>query len=147
MRLFAGATLLVLATYAVALGQVPGSRTAADGVFSAAQASRGKATYAVFCAGCHADDLAGTNSGDSGAPPLKHDRFMRGSTAGALYAKIKRSMPLDAPGTLKDTDVLELVAFLLEANGFPAGTTDLPADVNALDQVRIESGPVRPVAQ
>lgn len=147
MRLFACVALLLSAVYAVALAQVPPGRTAADGVFSAAQASRGKATYAVFCAGCHADDLAGTNSGDSGAPPLKHDRFMRGSTAGALYTKIKRSMPLDAPGSLKDTDVLELVAFLLDANGFPAGTVDLPADVRALDQIRIESGPVRPVAR
>ena len=146
MRLFAGVTLLLSAAYAVALGQAPEGRTVGDGVFSAAQASRGKATYAVFCAGCHADDLAGTNSGDSGAPPLKHDRFMRGSTAGALYTKIKRSMPLDAPGTLKDTDVLELVAFLLEANGFPAGAADLPADVKALDQIRIESAPGRPVA-
>jgi quinoprotein glucose dehydrogenase len=146
MRRFVSTMLLLLATYAVALGQSPGGRTAADGVFSAPQASRGKATYGVFCAGCHADDLAGTNSGDSGAPPLKHDRFMRGSTAGALYAKIKRSMPLDAPGTLKDTDVLELVAFLLEANGFPAGAMDLPSDVKALDQIRIESAPARPVA-
>jgi len=145
MRPFTCLIAVLGVAYASAIAQSPGP-SAADGVYTAAQASRGKASYMVFCAGCHADDLAGTNSGDSGAPPLKHDRFMRGSTAGALYTKINRSMPQDAPGTLKDQDVLELVAFLLEANGFPAGLTDLPADVKALDLIRIESVQARPVA-
>ena len=145
MRLFVCLMVMLGVAYAAAAPQVQG-RSAADGVYTVAQAARGKASYMVFCAGCHADDLAGTNSGDSGAPPLKHERFMRGSTAGALYTKIKRSMPQDAPGTLKDQDVLELVAFLLESNGFPAGSMDLPTDPRALELIRIESTAPRPVA-
>lgn len=111
--------------------------TARDGVFTAAQARRGKAAYAVFCASCHADDLAGTNSGDSGAPPLKHDRFMKGSTVGSMYAKIRRTMPQDAPGTLAEADVLDIVAFLLESNGYPAGPRELPSLPSELDRIRI----------
>jgi len=124
-----GATALTTAQSA------PGDATA--GVYTAAQATRGQGVYAVFCANCHAEDLAGTNSGDSGAPPLKHEGFMRGSTAGALFTKIKTRMPLDAPGSLKDQDVLDVMAFLLKANGFPAGAMDLPAATAELERIRI----------
>ena len=120
--LLAGGLFLGVST--LAAQQLPS--TARDGVFTAAQAERGRETYTIFCAGCHADDLEGTNSGDSGAPPLKHDRFMQGSTIAALVTKVRRSMPLDAPGTLSQAAVIEVVAYLLRENGFPAGTTDLP---------------------
>lgn len=112
-----------------------------DGVYTKEQAARGKETYVVFCANCHADDLAGTNSGDSGAPPLKGDTFMKGSTVGALQSKIRKSMPQDAPGTMKDADVTEIVAYILEANGFPAGATPLPAATAITDRIRIAPRP------
>jgi len=120
----------------VLLAQSPPTQ-AKDGVFTAEQASRGQSHYAVFCAGCHADDLGGTNSGDSGAPPLKHDTFMRGSTAEALFTKIQKRMPLDAPGSLSDEQVAELTAYLLKANGFPAGAMPLPTAREDLGRILI----------
>lgn len=112
--------------------------TASLGVYSTAQAERGRETYTVFCAGCHAEDLEGTNSGDSGAPPLKHDRFMEGSTVGALVSKVQRSMPLDAPGSLSREAVADVVAFILRENGFPPGAADLPSDPVRLGGIKIE---------
>jgi mono/diheme cytochrome c family protein len=109
-----------------------------DGVYTPEQAVRGKETYVIFCAGCHADDLAGTNSGDSGAPPLKGDSFMRGSTVGALHEKIRKTMPQDAPGTLREADVADVVAYILEENGFPAGTTPLSSNPSDSDRIRID---------
>lgn len=129
---WAGSALLT-----TALSAQPSAPQAKDGVFSAAQATRGQSSYGVFCAGCHADDLAGTNSGDSGAPPLKHDKFMRGSTIGALFTKIQTRMPLDAPGTLADQQVLDLIAYLLRENGFPPGSSDLPASRDELGRIAI----------
>ncbi|MEQ1759888.1 MAG: cytochrome c [Vicinamibacterales bacterium] len=128
------ATLGILVFAVAQAGQVP-STTVWDGVYTREQALRGKETYIVFCANCHADDLAGTNSGDSGAPPLKYDTFMRGSTVGALFTKIRKSMPQDAPGSLQDPLVIDLVAYLLEANGFPAGATTL--EPGSADPIRI----------
>jgi cytochrome c len=122
---------------ASAAGQDLPARTVWDGVYTTAEAVRGKEQYAIFCANCHADDLAGTNSGDSGAPPLKFDGFMKGSTVGALFTKVRRSMPLDAPGTLSDAVVRDTIAYLLEQNGFPAGTTTLPETVEALGHIGI----------
>jgi cytochrome c len=132
--------LLVTAGYltAAAISAQTTPTTVWGGVYSTAQAQRGKTTYAIFCAGCHADDLAGTNSGDSGAPPLKRDAFMKGSTAGALFTKIRRTMPLDAPGSLKDSDVRDVIAFLFEANGFPTGLKELPEATAELELIKIE---------
>src|SRR5437868_13689551 len=40
-----------------------------DGVYTAAQAERGKQLYGRYCAGCHSDDLANSRN------PLAGDRF------------------------------------------------------------------------
>jgi cytochrome c len=137
----AGATLALLA----AAGPAPGAaqeRTVGDGVFTTAQAARGARGYAVFCAHCHAADLSGDNTGDSGAYPLRHDAFMEGSDAAALFVKMQESMPLDAPGALSDEQYVDIEAFLFEQNGFPAGDTELPADLAALAGIRIvRAGP------
>jgi len=112
-------------------------RTVADGVYSVEQADRGRRTYTVFCENCHAADLAGTNSGDSGAPPLKRDGFMVGSDARALLTKIRQTMPLDAPASLEAAEYLDVLAYIFQQNGFPAGPAPLPADEAALGAIRI----------
>jgi mono/diheme cytochrome c family protein len=97
---------------------------------------RGKKGYTVYCEACHAADLAGTNSGDSGAPPLKRDGFMEGSDANALYTKIQKTMPLDAPDSLTAEEYVDILAYILQENGFPAGPQDLRADAAVLRGVR-----------
>jgi quinoprotein glucose dehydrogenase len=42
-----------------------------------------------------------------------------------LYSRILSTMPVDNPGTLTEKTVLDIVAYLLEANGFPGGTAAL----------------------
>jgi cytochrome c len=127
---------------AVGLGAQSTSISVTDGVYTTAQAQRGKATYEVFCAGCHATDLLGTNSGDSGAPPLKREGFMSGSNAGALFTKIRRTMPEDAPGSVPAPDVVDVIAYLFEANRFPAGRTELPVAAAELERIQIVDGPL-----
>jgi len=43
----------------------------------------------------------------------------------ALYDRIRNAMPADAPGSLDAPAYLDIVAYLLEANGFPRGPRDL----------------------
>lgn len=131
-----GVVTMTVATAGLHTGAAQ-ERTTADGVFTAAQASRGAQGYAVFCAHCHASDLSGDSTGDSGAYPLRYDGFMEGSDAGALFDKMQSSMPLDAPGALSDQQYADIEAFLLEQNGFPAGDTELPADFASLVGIRI----------
>ena len=44
-----------------------------------------------------------------------------------LRAKIRDTMPPDDPGKLSDADYLGLVSYILQANGYPAGSTALEA--------------------
>ena len=119
-------------------------RTVADGVYTREQAERGKKGYALYCETCHAADLSGTNSGDSGAPPLRREGFMQGSDAHALYTKIRETMPFDAPGSLSDAEYLEVLAFIFQENGFPAGPAPLRAESELLKGIRIVRAAPRP---
>jgi hypothetical protein len=48
-------------------------------------------------------------------------------------------MPLDKPGTGSQQQSAAVLAFLLKANQWPAGTTELKRELGALTQVRIQS--------
>ena len=103
--------------------------TLGSGVYSPAQAKRGLLEYTNSCEHCHGATLTG-NPGDE-VPSLVADAFMfhwRGRTVQDLYARLRKSMPADAPGSLDAGKYLDLVAYLLEANGFPAGPQDLTSD-------------------
>jgi mono/diheme cytochrome c family protein len=93
------------------------------GVYTTAQAERGRATYATTCLRCHNPDL----SGDRG-PALKGERFMTtwgGGSVTRLFEKIRDTMPPFATSTLDDTAKLDVVAFILQTNGFPAAEQEL----------------------
>jgi hypothetical protein len=50
-------------------------------------------------------------------------------------------MPADAPGTLEPQQVADLVAFILQANQFPAGRTELAPTAAPLKQITITANP------
>jgi cytochrome c len=115
---------------------VAGGKTIWDGVFTDEQAGRGSKIYAVSCAPCHKTDLLG----DSGTPALAGaDFFSRfsGSSVDDLVKTIRASMPQDAPDSLGTPAYVDLVGYLLKANGGSAGTTELSQDSAALKQIRI----------
>ncbi len=54
-------------------------RTTRDGVFTAAQADRGKVVYERFCSSCHLEDLSGGVEFEMNiASALKGARFLEG---------------------------------------------------------------------
>ena len=57
-------------------------------------------------------------------PELWGDQFLaqwENKTVAAFFTRIQTTMPEDAPGSLTDKDVLDIVAYVLKTNGFPAG--------------------------
>jgi mono/diheme cytochrome c family protein len=107
-----------------------------DGVFTEDQAGRGQKIYAVSCAPCHKTDLLG----DSGTPALAGaDFFSRfnASSVDDLVKTIRASMPQDAPDSLGTPAYVDLVGYLLKANGGPAGAAELSQDSAVLKQIRI----------
>jgi polar amino acid transport system substrate-binding protein len=43
----------------------------------------------------------------------------------AVFDYIKTTMPADEPGSLRDAEYMDILAFVIQANGFPAGGREL----------------------
>ena len=105
-----------------------------QGVYTAGQADRGKTVYLSACIRCHGADLAGTT-----APALKGDRFMDtfgGEPVSRLFEKIRDTMPPNFGTILDDGAKMDIVAFILQTNGYPAAARELPTG-NALAAIQI----------
>src|SRR5262245_21327312 len=110
-------------------------RTPWDGVYSHAQAKRGEAIYADRCASCHAPDLSGMDQ----APPLVGADFLtewNDLTMNDLMERVRISMPADSPGSLQRQQVADVIALVLQKDGFPGGSADLPADADVLKTLK-----------
>lgn len=107
------------------------------GVYSEEQATRGKSRYIDACSGCHGKDLRAT---DGFTPPLAGGEFMyqwESRTLDELLSQLRSTMPKDRAGSLGADEYLDIVAFMLQSNGFPAGSADLRSDRNELKLLTI----------
>ncbi len=113
-------------------------RTVNDGVFTAEQATRGRAAYRAQCAACHASNLFGGEM----APGLKGPGFIGGWSGATLWEFAdftQATMPQDAPGRLSVQELNDVIAYILQENDYPAGAADLAIDIaNPGDPIRIE---------
>jgi len=110
------------------------------GVYSEAQAKRGETTANSRCSACHGTDLGGGEAG----PALVGLEFLGNwnqQSLGDLFDRIHATMPADAPGSLSLADTADIISRILQLNKFPVGQKDLPTDMNALGQIKIESTP------
>ena len=100
------------------------------GGFTAAQATRGGEVYERVCASCHRTDFQGSFE----APPLAGTNFLNlwgDQSAASLFDRISGSMPPDRPGRLGAAIYVDLVAYLLQANGATAGGVELMGTTSA----------------
>jgi len=112
-----------------------------DGVYTPEQAARGEAVYTSRCIGCH----EGQN-GDG--PQLMGKVFLdrwREDTLEPLFTFVKTSMPGDLPGGLDERAYVDVTAYILQANSFPAGKKELRPDLIGSIQLIGLDGP-RPLS-
>ena len=101
-------------------------KTVLDGVYSNAQAERGRELYTTHCSVCHGNALEGVS-----APPLKGNRFIERWREGALdplYDFIRKTMPFGRRADTKsipDTEYLDILTYVLKVNGYQAGESEL----------------------
>ena len=136
----------MLLSLAAAIGAVPAltaqgvtPRTVWDGVYTQVQAARGKAAYEAQCAFCHQSDLRGQGF----APGLIEDTFTsrwQDGNLGDLLTIVKATMPQDKPESLPDPTYADIVAYLLQANKYPAGQGELKPDPAALKEMPFKGG-------
>jgi mono/diheme cytochrome c family protein len=126
--------IVVMACAGVSLEQ-GAARTVRDRVYSEQQAAKGKTSYDNQCSTCH--------EGGGMGPALKGTEFLaswENKTLRSLYSRILTTMPSDAPGTLSEQEVLDIVTYLISANGFPPGDKALekPDELNDITIVSPE---------
>src|SRR5712692_588037 len=91
-------------------------KTTLDGVYSEAQAARGKKAFEDVCAGCHGLELAGA---PFVAPTLVGIQFVenwRDDSLATIYQKIKNDMPMGNPSRMNDADKLDVLTYILKYN-------------------------------
>ena len=125
--------VLLLATLLLAQ-----ARSVSQGVYSKAQAIRGQSLYRAECARCHGETLLGGED----APAIVDGEFLdkwNGNSVGALVELIRKTMPSDGPGHLTRKQCVDMAAYILSANKFPAGEKELDNDLAVLNEIKIEA--------
>jgi mono/diheme cytochrome c family protein len=96
---------------------------AAGGWYTNAQAANGAKAYQKTCAGCHGAKLQGGM-----APALLGRQFWLtygGKKVSTLWSSVHTTMPMSAPDSVSAKNSINIMAFLLQQNGVPAGTSPL----------------------
>ena len=103
-------------------------RSLSDGVFTANQASQGKALFAQECDVCHEiENYTGANFAAKWG----------GGTLADVYQDFALAMPPANAGGLTPATYASIVAYFASESGFPTGGTDLPGDVTQLRTIAI----------
>ena len=97
-----------------------------DSLYTQAQAERGEDSFRETCLSCHSSSEFRGRS---------FQRDWRGSSLGYLYEEIVYYMPEDNPGGLSTNTYLDIMAYILDQNGFPAGEVELVSDIGAMIEV------------
>jgi len=87
--------------------------------------------------GFHGSDLHAT---DPEVPDLTDDGFKYGwvgKTVANRFRNIRTAMPAGASGSLDDQTYIDIVAYILQFNGMPAGNQKLMPDLDSLEKIVI----------
>ncbi len=114
------------------------AQSGAAGDYTKAQATAGKDAFDKTCAVCHGDHLQG-----GVGPALAGDQFLSVSqfqkiSAEYFYNFMSTHMPLTDPGSLTKQQYLDIMAYMLEVNGYPAGSHELTDNKEELEAIKIE---------
>jgi mono/diheme cytochrome c family protein len=117
----------------LALAAAANAGTVWDGAYTDAQAERGKATFERKCEQCHGPDLRKMAAQGFSLEGPEFVDLWREDNLDVLVSFVRANMPKGGeaplPGTgplsLDDAGKLEVLAYILKTNGFPAGSSEL----------------------
>jgi len=111
-----------------AVDQTP-SKTTNSGVYTAAQAERGKKVFEAKCTACH--DTA-RFTGDTFLDPWA------GKPLKDVWDIASGTMQEDNPGSLPQQDYGDIIAYFLHLNAFAPGEAELKGEAAAMAAIMIE---------
>jgi mono/diheme cytochrome c family protein len=116
--------VLILSTPLLTVSALASPQSAlSTALYTAAQAAKGAKAYQTTCAGCHGANLQGGMG-----PALVGKPFWLsygGKKVSTLWSAVHTTMPMTAPGSVSAKNSINIMAFLLQKNGVPAGNTPL----------------------
>jgi alcohol dehydrogenase (cytochrome c) len=121
-------------------GQGRGGVPRGEALFTSAQAVAGKVAYERNCASCHGPSVDDGNS----APPLRGAAFLvkfAGKPAADLFTYVSTKMPDGNPGSLDKAEYAQIIAWVLQQNGYATGRKEFASDAAALASVTIPAPP------
>ena len=131
--LLTGSLVVWLAAVALPNGVAQGAArqktTTNDGVYSKEQADGAKAQFEKLCANCHAFTVAEKKKPKD--LPLGDEPFFEtwtGRPLSEMISIIALTMPNDGSALVTDQEAVDLVAYILQRNGFPTGSKPLSKD-------------------
>lgn len=99
-----------------------------EGVYTVEQAERGEEIMHDVCANCHMDDeFVGT-----------FIKSWAGASVGDLFEEVSTSMPQDRPGSLRPRQYAQVLAYIFQLNGLPAGEVLMSSSIEELREIIIE---------
>src|SRR5690349_1793573 len=101
-------------------------KTTTDGIYTKAQADGAKAQFEKICASCHPFTVAAKKKPKD--LPLGDEPFFENWTGRPvvdLVNVITLTMPNDGSAVITEAEALDLVAYVLQQNGYPAGSAPL----------------------
>ena len=119
-------------------GAVSEEPPVATGFYSVAQAERGLGVFRDMCSECHF-----TNE-------FRGDDFewqWRRQTVWDLYRSMTRTMPENDPGGLPDRTYADVIAYILQINGYASGNAELVPERATMDSIPMGPGAPKQRAQ
>jgi mono/diheme cytochrome c family protein len=127
--------VLIALMLAGGMGFAVPAASQAHGDYTSTQAMHGARVFSNHCAACHGAELQGQTgpalAGSSFGGLLQYSKM----SSSQLFEFISTQMPKDAPGSLSTQQYLDVLAFILSKNGYPAGDDALSR--SSLDQVKL----------
>lgn len=106
--------------------------TSNDGIYTKAQADGAKKQFDKICADCHPFTVAAKKKPKD--LPLGDEPFFEnwtGRPLAELVTLIALTMPNDGSAVVTEAEAVDLVAYMLQQNGFPAGSKPLTKETSS----------------
>lgn len=119
----------LLSVFVAATAAAQSAKPATAGIYTAAQAERGAATFKSSCTACHE------------ASRFTGEEFLAGWTGKSLhelFQHMSTTMPEDNPGSLKPQQYADVVAYFLKLNDYPAGKAELAVAGDGLQPIMFD---------
>jgi PQQ-dependent dehydrogenase (s-GDH family) len=102
--------------------------------FTSTQAARGKVAYNATCAVCHGSTMTNGAHGTPLAGEYFKTKWAQRNVR-SFYDRAQKTMPPGSPASMAPGTYADIIAYILEVNGFPAGDASLEPGDDKIDKM------------